>query len=173
MASVSDSENSTEIKDNSISSDEGGAAGVQPRRKRGRPKKVATSGEAGAPEGSEEEEWDFFGELASHIDKESQRGWIGLEKDHPEAPTTIKAEVVDTATDNANGETQLTRVFRVQVLSVQSSLKVMSISSSRVPHPVICSVKQVSLWRVMELMGVVQRQQVLRSEVDNVVKKSP
>ena len=112
MASVSGSENSTEIIDIDISNASGdvGASGVQPRRKSGRPKKAknvegsSVSQADGLEATEEEEEWDFFGELESHIENESRRGWTGVEEDHPGTPTAVEAEVVETATGKGNGE---------------------------------------------------------------------
>jgi len=84
-------------------SERGAAPVVQPRRKRGRPKKVkiaepgssSTTVETTTEE--EEEEWDFFGELASHI--ENGGGATLKEEDHPNIEVASQ-----TATGKANGE---------------------------------------------------------------------
>ncbi|KAG0619381.1 hypothetical protein M758_4G135600 [Ceratodon purpureus] len=116
MASFSGSENSTEIIDIEISnsSDDEGAP-VQPRQKSGRPRKVkniegsSTSQVDGQEETEEdEEEWDFFGELATHIEKGSESGWTEKEQEqeeeHARTPNFVEAEVVGTTTDNANAD---------------------------------------------------------------------
>lgn len=79
MASASGSEGAREIIDVEISN---------PRRER--PRKVEGSEE------EDEEEWDFFGELASHIESGSQQGWKEEEEE----------EVVGAAErEKSNGET--------------------------------------------------------------------
>lgn len=113
LASLSRSDNSTEIIDISNSSDDRAAPVVQPRRKRGRPRKAknlkgSSPDEPAATEQEEEEEWDFFGELASHIETQSQRGWAESdqeeEEEEEEAPNAVEGKVIEPATDKANGE---------------------------------------------------------------------
>jgi hypothetical protein len=105
LASLSRSDNSTEIIDISNSSDDRAAPVVQPRRKRGRPRKAknlkgsSPDEPAATEQEEEEEEWDFFGELASHIETQSQRGWTESEQEEEEEEV-----VIEPATDKANGE---------------------------------------------------------------------
>lgn len=127
VASVSGSENSNGVVVDAVSNsstDERGAAPVvQPKRKRGRPKKVkiaepgssTSKAEVLETTTEEEEEWDFFGELARHL--ENGDG-ATLEEDDLKTPTAIDVELAaETATDKANGETLHGLIIRVYTLN--------------------------------------------------------